>query len=104
MRFDFAIIGGGLTATAMLCQLVSRVQKKAEKKQLDPSKIRIDIQLGPGKEITKSCDLYAVGAMTRGQIIDASMARGIVKATSRIADDLVHYLTRIYGGEIAETK
>lgn len=33
-----------------------------------------------------------------------SMAQGIVKATSRIAGDLVHYLTRIYGGEIAETK
>ncbi|MEE4600260.1 MAG: hypothetical protein V2J65_03185 [Desulfobacteraceae bacterium] len=104
MRFDFAIIGGGLTATAMLCQLVSRVQKKAEKKQLAPSNIRISIQLGHGKEITKSSNLYAVGAMTRGQIIDASMARGIVKATSRIADDLVHYLTRICGGEIAETK
>ena len=70
---------------------------------IDPETHQI-IQLGPGKEITKSSDLYAVGAMTRGQIIDASMARGIVKATSRIADDLVHYLTRIYRGEIAETK
>ena len=70
---------------------------------IDPETHQI-IQLGPGKEITKSSDLYAVGAMTRGQIIDASMAQGIVKATSRIADDLVHYLTRIYGGEIAETK
>ena len=70
---------------------------------IDPETHHI-IQLGPGKEITKSSDLYAVGAMTRGQIIDASMARGIVKATSRIADDLVHYLTRIYGGDIAETK
>jgi len=35
-----------------------------------------------------------VGAMTRGQIIDASMARGIVQATSRIADDLVDHLIR----------
>jgi uncharacterized NAD(P)/FAD-binding protein YdhS len=102
MRFNFAIIGGGLTATAMLCQLVNRVREKAEKKQLDPSKIRIDIY--ERQEITKSSDLYAVGAMTRGQIIDASMARGIVKAASRIADELVHYLTRICGGEIAEIK
>jgi uncharacterized NAD(P)/FAD-binding protein YdhS len=70
---------------------------------IDPETHHI-IQLGPGKEITKSSDLYAVGAMTRGQIIDASMARGIVKATSRITDDLVHYLTRICGGDIAETK
>jgi uncharacterized NAD(P)/FAD-binding protein YdhS len=69
---------------------------------IDPETHHI-IQLGPGKEITKSSDLYAVGAMTRGQIIDASMARGIVKATSRIADDLVDYLTRVYGGDIAQT-
>jgi hypothetical protein len=33
--------------------------------------------------------VYAVGAMTRGQIIDASTANGIVKSTSRIANDLV---------------
>ena len=43
MRFNFAIIGGGLTATAMLSQFVERVQQKAEKKQLDPSTIRIEI-------------------------------------------------------------
>lgn len=36
--------------------------------------------------------LYAVGAMTRGQIIDASMAYGIVHCTDRIATDLVGYL------------
>ncbi len=54
MRFDFALIGGGLSATAMLGQLVSRVLNKADRKQLDPSKISINIQLGPGKEITKT--------------------------------------------------
>jgi uncharacterized NAD(P)/FAD-binding protein YdhS len=47
----------------------------------------------PDKTITKSDTIYAIGAMTRGQIINASMARGIVQATSRIADDLVDYLT-----------
>jgi len=36
-----------------------------------------------------------VGAMTRGQIINASMVRGIVQAASRVADDLIGYLTRI---------
>jgi len=46
------------------------------------------------KTVTKSDTIYAIGAMTRGQIINASMARGIVQATSRIADDLVDYLTR----------
>jgi hypothetical protein len=35
--------------------------------------------------------------MTRGQIIDASMVRGIAQATARIADDLVDYLTRRMG-------
>jgi uncharacterized NAD(P)/FAD-binding protein YdhS len=36
--------------------------------------------------------IYAVGAMTRGQIIDASMARGIVQSTGTIADQLVRFL------------
>ncbi|MDX1707118.1 MAG: FAD/NAD(P)-binding protein [Desulfobacterales bacterium] len=42
--------------------------------------------------IRKSKAIYAVGAMTRGQIIDASMARGIVQSTAAIADGLIHYL------------
>jgi hypothetical protein len=50
------------------------------------------MQVGPGKKIAKSKAIYAVGAMTRGQIIDASMVRGIVRATSRIADDLISCL------------
>ena len=53
MRFNFAIIGGGLTATAMLCQFVNRLQDKAAKGQLDPSRIGIQIYekqdiFGPG--------------------------------------------------------
>ena len=43
MGFNFAIIGGGLTATAMLSQFVDRVQEKARKKQLDPAKISVQI-------------------------------------------------------------
>jgi len=61
---------------------------------IDPATHRI-IQMGSDKIVTKSSAVYAVGAMTRGQIIDASMVRGIVQATSRIADDLVSHLTRI---------
>jgi len=61
---------------------------------IDPESHHI-MQMGAEKKITKSNAIYAVGAMTRGQNIDASMARGIVQATSRIADDLVDYLTRI---------
>jgi len=53
MCFNFAIIGGGLTAAAMLCQFVDRVQEKFGRRQLNPSKIRIQIYekqdvFGPG--------------------------------------------------------
>jgi hypothetical protein len=60
---------------------------------IDPETHHI-MQMGPEKKVSKSNAIYAVGAMTRGQIIDASMVRGIVQATSRIADDLIDYLTR----------
>jgi uncharacterized NAD(P)/FAD-binding protein YdhS len=57
--------------------------------------IRIDPQthrvvrpdFGPGSAV------YAVGAMTRGQIIDTSMAHGISRSTATIADDLIHTLS-----------
>jgi hypothetical protein len=62
---------------------------------IDPETHHI-MQMGPEKKITKSNAIYAVGAMTRGQIIDASMVRGIAQATARIADDLVNYLIRSY--------
>ena len=62
---------------------------------IDPETHHI-MQIGPEKKATKSNAIYAVGAMTRGQIIDASMVRGIAQATSRIADDLVNYLIRSY--------
>jgi hypothetical protein len=48
--------------------------------------------VGPDGNITTSNAIYAVGVMTRGQIINASMVRGIVESTSRIADDLMNYL------------
>jgi hypothetical protein len=36
--------------------------------------------------------LYAVGAMTRGQIIDASMAYGLARSTARVAGDWARQL------------
>ena len=60
---------------------------------IDPETHHI-MQMGPEKKVTQSKAIYAVGAMTRGRIIDAGMARGIAPATSRIADDLVNYLNR----------
>jgi hypothetical protein len=59
---------------------------------IDPATHRIK-QVEPGGHITTSSAIYAVGAMTRGQIINASMVRGIVEATSRIADDLIKSFT-----------
>jgi uncharacterized NAD(P)/FAD-binding protein YdhS len=59
---------------------------------IDPDTHHI-MQIGPDEKPTRSSKIYAVGAMTRGQIINASMAHGIVQATSRIADDLVAYLS-----------
>ena len=55
---------------------------------IDPETHRV-MQKRPGENITVSKAIYAVGAMTRGQIINASMVRGIVQATTRIADDLM---------------
>jgi hypothetical protein len=60
---------------------------------IDPATYHI-MQRGPQDYITRSETIYAVGAMTRGQIITASMVRGIVQATSKIAEDLVNYLTK----------
>jgi uncharacterized NAD(P)/FAD-binding protein YdhS len=50
--------------------------------------------MGSDHTITPSNAIYAVGAMTRGQIIDASMARSIVQSTSRVASDIIAYLIR----------
>jgi uncharacterized NAD(P)/FAD-binding protein YdhS len=47
------------------------------------------------KTPVNSNSIYAVGAMTRGQIIDASMAHGIVQSTTRIANSWVEDLKRL---------
>ena len=50
------------------------------------------IRLVSASKLDQSNAIYAVGAMTRGQIIDASMARGIVQSTATIAEGLIDYL------------
>jgi len=52
------------------------------------------MRLGSDNTIAPSNAIYAVGAMTRGQILDASMTRSIVHFTARIANDLSDCLTR----------
>ena len=60
---------------------------------IDPRTHKI-MKMGSDNTITPSNAIYAVGAMTRGQIIDASMARSIVQSTSRVASDIIACLTR----------
>jgi NADH dehydrogenase FAD-containing subunit len=43
MSFTFAIIGGGLTGTAMLHLFVERVQQEIDPNLLNPSEIKIQI-------------------------------------------------------------
>ena len=59
---------------------------------IDPISHKI-MQMGSDKTIAPSNAIYAVGAMTRGQIIDASMARSIVQSTSKVANDIIAHLT-----------
>ncbi len=47
------------------------------------------LRTGEGGSAVKSSRIYAVGAMTRGQIIDASMAHGSARSTKMIAHDWV---------------
>ncbi|UCD80291.1 MAG: FAD/NAD(P)-binding protein [Desulfobacterales bacterium] len=62
--------------------------------RIDPATHRV-MRKGPdGGAATPSHPIYAVGAMTRGQIIDASMAHGIALSTAQIAGDLVDHLTQ----------
>ncbi|MGD9058137.1 MAG: FAD/NAD(P)-binding protein [Desulfobacterales bacterium] len=61
---------------------------------IDPETHHV-IRKPPNKIPVNSNSIYAVGAMTRGQIIDASMAHGIVKSTSRIANSWVIDLKKV---------
>jgi uncharacterized NAD(P)/FAD-binding protein YdhS len=60
---------------------------------IDPESHKI-MKMGSDNKNTPSNAIYAVGAITRGQIIDASMARSIVQSTTRIAKDIIGFLTR----------
>ncbi len=48
-----------------------------------------------GQKGAAGIDLFAVGAMTRGQIIDASMAYGLARSTATVADCLINRLGRV---------
>jgi uncharacterized NAD(P)/FAD-binding protein YdhS len=63
---------------------------------IDPETHRV-MRREPDGTVSASNAIYAVGAMTRGQILDASMAQGIAQSTARIAHDLVDYLSRVLG-------
>ena len=61
---------------------------------IDPKTHQI-MRLGSDGTTNRSNGIYAVGAMTRGQIIDASMAHGIVQSTAKIAKHWVDYLKQV---------
>ena len=61
-RFNFAIVGGGLAATAMLTQLMAMLKAKAAKKLLDPSRMTVQVYhkgeiFGPGFPHSDPADL-----------------------------------------------
>ena len=64
----------------------------AESVWIDPDSHRV-MQVSRSGTPRRSRTLYAVGAMTRGQIIDVSMARALTKATDCIAKQIVDCLT-----------
>jgi uncharacterized NAD(P)/FAD-binding protein YdhS len=61
---------------------------------IDPKTHQI-MRQSPDKKTTKIDALYAVGAMTRGQIIDTSTAYGIVQSTCSVAEGLINDLKKI---------
>ena len=61
---------------------------------IDPETHHV-IRKASNKKPVNSNSIYAVGAMTRGQIIDASMAHGIVQSTATIASSWVNDLKKV---------
>jgi uncharacterized NAD(P)/FAD-binding protein YdhS len=61
---------------------------------IDPETHQV-IRKVSNKMPVRSNSIFAVGAMTRGQIIDASMAHGIVQSTARIASTWVDDLKKV---------
>ena len=66
---------------------------------IDPNTHQV-MQRGPQGEIMPSESLYAVGAMTRGQIINASMAQSIVCSVSKAAAHLFEKAILRFGREL----
>ena len=59
---------------------------------IDPDTHRV-VHTDPEHGGNAGIELFAVGAMTRGQIIDASMAYGLARSTQRIANLLIKRLS-----------
>jgi hypothetical protein len=60
--------------------------------RIDPLTHRV-VRTHSASDITSDFDIYAVGAMTRGQIIDASMALGLARSTETVATLLIKKLS-----------
>jgi hypothetical protein len=66
---------------------------------IDPNTHQV-MQRGPEGQIVPSESLYAVGAMTRGQVINASMAQSIVCSVSKVAAHIFEKAILRLGGEL----
>jgi len=66
--------------------------RSTESVWIDPDTHRV-MQVNRKGSFSRSKTLFAVGAMTRAQIIDVSMARGLTRSTDCIARQLVDWLT-----------
>ena len=71
----------------------SPIIHQTESLTIDPSTHRV-LSFSPGRKV--SGNVYAVGAMTRPQIINASMAHGISSSTATIAEELLDMVAERY--------
>lgn len=60
---------------------------------IDPDTHRVVVP-GTVKISNPDLHLFAVGAMTRAQIIDSSMAYGLARSTAIVATCLIEYLNK----------
>jgi len=77
--------------------------RASESVWIDPDTHRV-LQINGTDSVGRSKTLYAVGAMTRAQIIDVSMAKGLTRSTDSIARQLVDWLTGRRHNQRRETK
>ena len=80
---------GGIDIAAPLSGEMAK--RSDESVWIDPDSHRV-MQISHSGTTSRSKKLYAIGAMTRGQIIDVSMARALTRSTDCVAGQLIDWL------------